>query len=76
MSENKPKFQIGDVVYNNVERRGSYEPTICSKHTRLEIDKVERNNGGGFTYTCGYDGYKFTETELLSISEFVSLTMG
>lgn len=64
-----PRFNIGDVVYNKVEKRGSYGPSICDEHTRLTVDKVERSNGS-FAYTCGYEGYRFYEDELMTRDEY------
>ena len=70
-SSTHPRFNIGDVVYNKVEKRGSYGPSICDEHTRLTVDKVERSNGT-FVYTCGYEGYRFYEDELMSRDEYRS----
>lgn len=66
---NKPKFEIGQVVYNTVSRRGSYEPSMCKPYTKLTINGVEKH-GDTFEYTCGFDGYCFTEDELMSAKEY------
>lgn len=68
----KPKFSIGDIVYNKVSRRGSYEPSICQPYQRLTIQKVAASNET-FQYTCDYDGYLFAESELLSIDEYIKM---
>lgn len=60
----KPKFQIGDIVYNKVERRGSYETSICPKGSCLKVEQISRK-GNVFVYTCGYE---FEEKELASRS--------
>lgn len=64
-----PKFSIGQIVYNKVSIRGSYEPSICKSFERLTIDKVEIF-GNTYKYTCGYDGYEFTEDDLMSVEEY------
>lgn len=66
----KPRFNIGDIVFNKVERKGSYESSICPKRSKLSVDKVERM-GDSFKYTCDFDGYVFKEDELMSRSEMV-----
>lgn len=68
----KPKFQVGDYVSNKVSKKGSYEPSICNPYTRLEINAI-RKSGNTFVYTCGFDGYEFTEDELLSPNEYVEI---
>lgn len=65
---NKPKFNIGDTVFNTVSRKGSYEPSICDVMSKLKVDKVEKS-GNTFKYTCDMDGYIFTEDELASKEE-------
>lgn len=67
--DRKPKFNIGDTVYNTVERRGSYEPSVCHPHERMKVEEVSRH-GNTFEYTCGYDGYVFKESELMSPQEY------
>ena len=67
---NKPKFNIGDVVFNKVHRRGSYEPSVCEPNTKLIINEISKSSNG-YIYTCGYDGYEFKEEELMSKNEFV-----
>lgn len=66
---NKPKFEIGQTVYNAISKRGSYEPSTCQPYTALVIDKVEKH-GDTFEYTCGFDGYCFVEDELMSAKEY------
>lgn len=68
----KPKFQVGDYVYTTVSKRGSYEPSICNTHARLKVNCV-RKSGDTFVYVCGFDGYEFTETELLSPNEYAEI---
>lgn len=65
----KPKFNIGDTVYNKVEKKGSFEPSTCNKYTKLTINSISTNNHAT-TYTCGYDGYMFKESELMSPDEY------
>lgn len=66
----KPRFNIGDTVYNKVSRRGSYEPNVARPGTKLIVEKVGRK-GDTFQYTCDeYDGYEFTEDELMSKKEY------
>lgn len=72
MSNIQPKFQIGDTVYNTIERKGSYEPSICRAFSKLKIDKVERTPNG-FRYTCEYDGYEFNDHELISEKEYIRM---
>lgn len=70
----KPKFNIGDIVYNKVSVRGSYEPSICNKHEKLTVDKVERC-GDTFQYTCGFNGYTFKENELMTPAEYAQIIL-
>ena len=65
----KPKFQIGDTVYNTVEKRGSYGPSVCRPFERLAVEEIRRD-GAGFSYAAGFDGYCFKESELLSPDEY------
>ena len=65
----KPKFNIGDTVYNKVEKKGSFEPSTCNKYTKLTIDSISTKNNT-ISYTCGYDGYTFEESELMSQDEY------
>lgn len=65
----KPRFNVGDIVYNKVPKDGSYEPDTCNKHEKFTIDKVE-SFGNTFMYTCGYNGYIFEENELMSPKEY------
>ena len=67
--EKKARFQIGDKVVNKVSKRGSYEPSILSPFSIIEVEKVEKMNDD-FLYTCEYDGYKFSENELFSLQEY------
>lgn len=67
---NKAKFDIGDVVYNKVERMGSYEPSLCRPYSRLEIDEIKKRPNGTFEYVCTIDGYTFKENELMSKEEY------
>lgn len=67
------KFDIGDVVYNKVERWGSYEPSVCHPYTRLKIDEVKRRANGDFEYICTIDGYTFKENELMSEKKYKKL---
>ena len=67
---NKPRFSIGDIVYNKVERRGSYEPSVARPYEKMEVDGVRRSNSS-FIYTCGFDGYEFKEDELMSKEEYI-----
>lgn len=60
----KPRFNIGDTVYNKVARKGSYEPSICDKMSKLTVDKVAKC-WDSFKYTCDSDGYEFMEDELI-----------
>lgn len=69
----KPKFQIGDTVYNTVPKKGSYEPSTCNVWTKLTIDAIKKCPDGEFEYTCEYDGYVFTEHELLSHQEYTDM---
>lgn len=66
----KPRFNIGDTVYNKVARKGSYEPSICAKMSKLTVDKVAKC-GDSFKYTCDYDGYEFMEDELMDKEEAI-----
>lgn len=66
---NQPKFRIGEIVYNKVSTRGSYGPSFCNPHERMTIDKIERCDNS-FQYTCGYNGYKFMEDQLMSRKEY------
>lgn len=69
----KSKFNIGDIVFAKVARRGSSEPSVCSVGEKLTVEGIRRrNNGNGYEYeyTCGYDGYKFSEDELMSLKEY------
>lgn len=64
------KFNIGDTVYNTVQRRGSYEPSIVKPYTKLEVISVSKY-GDTYQYVCDeYDGYHFLEEELLSPKEY------
>lgn len=72
ISDPKPRFSIGDYVYNKVARRGSYEPSICNKYSEICIESV-RKCGDTFFYICGYNGYKFKEDELMSEEEYKSM---
>ena len=65
----KPKFEIGQTVYNKVSRRGSFEPSMCQPFTQLTISEV-KNSGKSYTYVCGYNGYTFDESELMSVDEY------
>lgn len=65
----KPKFDIGQTVYNKVSRRGSFEPSTCQPFERLVISEV-KTSGNAYTYVCGYDGYVFDESELMSVNEY------
>lgn len=71
MNNTKPKFCIGDIVYNKIPKQGSYEPSTCKPFEQLTVDKVEKH-GNTFQYTCGYDGYTFTENELMSPCEYAA----
>lgn len=66
----RPKFNIGDIVYNKVERRGSYEPSVARLYEKMEVDGVRRSNSS-FIYICGFDGYEFKEDELMSKEEYI-----
>jgi len=68
-ASNKPKFKIGQTVYNTVSCIGSYEPSRCGKYEKLKISKIEQQ-GDTFVYTCDYDGYKFKENELITRAEY------
>lgn len=72
MSKNKPKFNIGDIVYNKVERRGSYEPSIAKRFEKHEVEKICREDSS-FIYVCGFDGYEFAEDELMSKKEYIKM---
>ena len=63
------KFHVGDTVYNKVDRKGSFEPSVCEKHTKLVISTVSISNHTIY-YTCGFDGYVFEESELMSVDEY------
>ena len=67
---NKHKFDIGDTVYNKVERKGSYEPSICRVMSKLTVDGVKKYKDS-FKYICDYDGYEFMEDELMSREEAI-----
>ena len=69
MNKCKPKFQLGQIVYNKTQKKGSYEPSICRPYTQLQITKMEIY-GDTIKYTCGYNGYEFWEDELLSVKEY------
>ena len=69
MAGQRQKFSIGDIVYNKVSTRGSYEPSMCDPNTRLKIEGVQKR-GDTFLYTCDYDGYIFKEDELMSVQEY------
>lgn len=64
-----PKYSLGQTVVNLVSKRGSYEPSVCNKYEKMTIDKVEVS-GSTYMYTCGYDGYQFSEDELMSLGEY------
>lgn len=64
-----PKFHIGQTVYNTVSKRGSYGPNMLNIHNQLTIDKIEITNNK-ILYTCGYEGWQFTEDELISSTEY------
>lgn len=59
------KFSIGSSVYNKVEKRGSYEPSVCVAFSRLKIDSIENTSDG-------MNGYRFKESELMSVDEYKS----
>lgn len=59
-----PKFSIGQTVYNTVSQKGSYGPSVALRYTKLKIDGIE-TVGDDFIYTCGYEGWKFKENELV-----------
>ena len=61
----RPKFSVGQTVFNKVTRRGSYEPSICSQFEKMKVNEI-RKAGDTFEYVCGYDGYVFEESELMS----------
>lgn len=65
------KFSIGQSVYNKVEKRGSYEPSVCVAFSRLKIDSIE-STSDGTVYVCGMNGYHFKESELMSVDEYKS----
>lgn len=67
----KPKFGIGQDVYCTVAKRGSYEPSVCDAYTRHNITSIE-STADGFIYVCGINGYRFTESELISVGEYKS----
>lgn len=64
-----PKYSLGQTVVNLVSKRGSYEPSTCDKYEKMTVDKVEVS-GSTYVYTCGYDGYRFSEDELMSLGEY------
>lgn len=64
-----PKFQIGQTVYNTISKRGSYGPGIADPFTKMEIESVKRV-ADDFLYTCGFEGWEFKESELLSPEEY------
>ncbi len=66
----KPKFNIGDVVYSKVRRRGCAEPSYCHIGEMFTIKSVTQC-GNHFVYTCGYDCYEFHEDELMTADEYV-----
>lgn len=66
----KPKFNIGDIVYPKVRRRGSAEPSYCHIGEMLTIKSVTLY-GDHFVYTCGYDCYEFHENELMTAEEYI-----
>ena len=70
----KPKFNVGDEVYNRVSAKGTYEPSICYPFTSLTVSEVKQS-GSGFVYICGYDGYRFREEELISKSAYMLCTV-
>lgn len=63
------KYSLGQTVVNLVSKRGSYEPSVCDKYEKMTVDKVEVS-GSIYVYTCGYDGYQFSEDELMSLEEY------
>ena len=69
-----PKYSLGQTVVNLVSKKGSYEPSMCGKYEKMTVDKVEVS-GNTYAYTCGYDGYdgyRFSEHELVSLEEYKS----
>ena len=52
---NRPKFEIGQVVVNKVERIGSYEPSTCQPFTKLIVDEV-RKRGTGLNMSAPWMG--------------------
>ena len=54
-----------------MEKRGSYEPSVCVAFSRLKIDSIE-NTSDGTVYVCGINGYSFKESELMSVDEYKS----
>lgn len=65
----KPKFEIGQDVYCTVAKRGSYEPSVCDAYTRHNVTSIE-STIDGFIYVCGINGYRFKESELMSVGEY------
>ena len=66
-----PKYSLGQTVVNLVSKKGSYEPSMCDKYEKMTVDKV-KVSGNTYVYTCGYDGYRFSEHELVSLEEYKS----
>lgn len=50
---------------------GSYEPSVCAAFSRLKIDSIE-STSDGIVYVCGMNGYRFKESELMSVDEYKS----
>lgn len=63
------KFNIGDSVITKVSKRGSYEPSFCRVNEKMTVDGIEKH-GSVIHYICGFDGYDFTEDELMSVDEY------
>ena len=66
-----PKYSLGQTVVKKKKKKGSYEPSMCGKYEKMTVDKVEVS-GNTYVYTCGYDGYRFSEHELVSLEEYKS----
>lgn len=63
------KFNIGDSVITKVSKRGSYEPSFCQVNEKMTVEGIKRV-GSVIHYICGYDGYDFTEDEIMSIEKY------
>ena len=66
----QPKFKIGDIVFSKVQKRGTYGPSLCLTNMKLRVDEIEQSENGCI-YACGYEGWQFSEDELISKNEYM-----